>query len=103
GDSVEDNEATAVEWVARHERLGQIIKAGAVDDHAGLSDGVDERTPGGVAQHECVPTFAGIEERLADTAIYDERPVFHDLGQLILSVAMHDHLRSVDAGGQIVS
>ncbi len=102
GDPVEDHEAAAFQRVPSHERLGQIIEAGPIDDYAGLADRVDEGPARGITQHKRLSAFAGVKKGLADTAVDDELSVFHDLRQLILGVTVNENLRSVNPRGQIV-
>ena len=101
--AVEDDEAAAVERVAGHERLGEEVEAGAVDDDARPADGVDQRPAGGVAEDVDVAALGAVQERLADVAVDDELAALHDLPELVLPVAVDDDREAVDAGGQVVA
>ena len=101
--AVEDHEAAALERVAGHEGLGEVVEAGAVDHDARLADGVDQRAAGGVAPDVDLAALGAVHERLADVAVDDELAGLHDLAELVLRVAVDVHLQPVDAGGLVVA
>ena len=101
--SVEDDEAAAVQRVAGHERFRQVVQAGAVDDHPRLAHGVDERSSGGVAEDVDVSALGAVHERLADVAVDHQLAGGQDLAQLVLPVAVDRDLGPVQTGCQVVS
>ncbi len=76
---VQDDEAPAIEGVARHERFRQVVQAGAVDDHAWFPDGIDQRPAGGIAFDEGLPALGAVHEGLPDIAVHHQAPGGHDL------------------------
>ena len=102
-DAVQDHETAAVVRVAGHEGLGQKVEAGAVDDHLGSADGVDERPSGRVAQHIDSAAFGAVHERLAHVAVDDHFPLLDDLAQLVLGIAMHRDRQPINAGTKIIA
>ena len=102
-DAVQDDETAAAIGVAGHEGFGEEVEAGAIDDHAGFADGIDERPAGRVAEHIDHAALGAIQERLAHVAVDDHFPLFDDLAQLVLGVAMHGDGQAVNAGTQIIA
>lgn len=102
-DAVEDDKATIVVWVAGHEGFGEVVEASAVDDEAWLTDSVDEGAAGGVAEDVGLPPFGGIAKGLADVTIDDKFARFHNLGELVLGVAVNVDIHTVNAGSEIVA
>ena len=89
--------------VAGHEGFGEEVEAGAIDDHAGFADGIDERPAGGVAEHINRAAFGAVQESLAHVAVDDQFPFLGDLTQLILGVAVHGDGQAVNARTQIIA
>ncbi len=89
--------------VAGHERLGQEVQGGAVDDHPRAAHGVDHGPAGGVAQHVDLAALGAVEERLAHVAVNDELAALGDLADLVLGVAVDVDLQPVHAGAQVVA
>jgi hypothetical protein len=92
-----------VQRVPGHDRLGQVVQTGAVDDHSRFPDGVDERPSGGVAEDVDASSLPAIHESLPDIAMDDQFARGEDLPQLILPVAMDGHAGAIQSGGEIVA
>ena len=98
-----DNDKTAVfKDVTGHERLGQKVQGGAVNDYFGTAHGIDERPAGGVAHDIHLAALGAVHEGLTDVAMDHQLAPLHNLAQLVLGVAVHLDLHAVDARGQIV-
>ena len=89
--------------IAGHERLGQEVQGGAVDDHPRRADGVDHRATGGIAQHVDLAALGAVEERLSHVAVDDQLALLADLAELVLGVAVDVDLQAVHAGAEIVA
>ena len=94
-DPVEDHEPAALERIAGHERLRQIVQGCAVDDHTWPPHRIDEGPPGCVPQDVDLTAFGPIQERLPRVAVDGEFAGLQDLADLVLRIVMHVHLYSV--------
>ncbi len=102
-DAVQDNEPAAVQRIAGHEGFGQVVQGGAVDDDPRLADGIDQGPSGSIAHDIGRAALGAVHECLADIAEDHQFALFHDLAELILGVAVHINLHTVDARRQIIA